>query len=70
MRTDALHDLIRDVGDDSSPEHKAIYHLWTGLDDLERSRILPSREQRIIALAYEKAAAAITSSRTGGPTDV
>jgi hypothetical protein len=34
MRADALHDLIRNTGDDSPPEHKAIFTLWATLVDI------------------------------------
>lgn len=58
MLTDALSDLIRDVGDDSSPEHKAIFHLWSALDDLEHDQPVKNVQQRI-ARAFEHAAAAL-----------
>lgn len=33
MNTDALSDLIRDVGDDSPPKDQVIFVLWSAIDD-------------------------------------
>jgi hypothetical protein len=59
MRTDALSDLIRDVGDDSPAEHKAIFHLWSALDDIDHDRPHISNLQQRVARAFESAASAL-----------
>lgn len=66
MRTDALTDLIRDVGDDSSPEHKAIFHLWSALDDIAEGRPAVNHPQNAAARAFEAAAAALERQRQDG----
>lgn len=63
MLTDALSDLIRDVGDDSSPEHKAIFHLWSALDDIAaKNEYFPAG--RTAREAMQRAAAALTREET------
>lgn len=56
VKTDALSDLVRDVGDDSSPTHKAIFHLWAALDDLAEGRPVVNHPQLHAARALEAAA--------------
>lgn len=53
-RTDALEDLIRDVGDDSPPKDKALFTLWAGLQDITND--FPNhRSARIARKAIERA---------------
>jgi hypothetical protein len=61
MRTDALHDLIRNVGDDSPAEHKALFILWSALDDIEHDRPSVNHTQHVIARAMERASAALST---------
>jgi hypothetical protein len=60
VRTDALSDLLRDVDDFSSPEHKAIFHLATGLREIDEGGPHVNHPQHVAARALEAATGALT----------